>query len=200
MRCGNFSLLIPEGTERGSGHVAMQHDRQWTLRLGNHSHVRCDAEVSIDGKDIGAYRIHAGQTIVLERSFQDSGRFTFLKSSSDGAKSAGIDDVSSDLRGLVQVRFKPERRRDLEKCVKTCGGMNTLRSSGFAPEAASRGLESGITGLTGSSDQQFHTVSNLDYDPSGEVTISVRLVHDSFAQPRRLEPVGRSTPVPAAVE
>lgn len=38
MRVGNFSLLIPEGRERDSGHVEMQHNTQYQLRLGNHYH------------------------------------------------------------------------------------------------------------------------------------------------------------------
>ena len=48
MRVGNFSLMIPEGIERDSGHIVLPHEQVYTLRLGNHGNRRCDAHVWID--------------------------------------------------------------------------------------------------------------------------------------------------------
>ena len=58
-------------------------------------------------------------------------------------------------------------------------------------------MQSGVTGLTGASNQQFHEVAPLDYDPSLEVSIIVRLVCGDVPKVRKLVPVaGATTPPP----
>ncbi len=60
MRVNSFSVMVPEGQERDSGHVELRHNTQYSLRLGNHdSNRHCDAQVSVDGKEIGNFRINA---------------------------------------------------------------------------------------------------------------------------------------------
>jgi len=205
MRVGNFSVQVPEGKERESGHVLLDHNTQYVLRLGNHCYDRrCDAVVTIDGKDIGGYRINPGSSIVLERSSHDTGRFTFFRSDSAEAGQAGAGGVATQDRGLVRVVFKPERRRDREE--KTSGvvpsslnmlrarGMDFPKSSGVSGQNASEG----VTGLTGRSDQQFYEVPNLDYDPLEETVINIRLVAGQGV--RELKPVAKSNPVPESVK
>jgi hypothetical protein len=109
MRVGSFSLLVPEGRERDSGHVEIPHGQVYTLRIGNHLGRRCDAEVTVDGKPIGGFRVESFQTITLERPGHDTGRFTFYKAGTSEAQAAGESKVASDDRGLVQVVFRPEK-------------------------------------------------------------------------------------------
>lgn len=214
MRVSNFSLLVVGGREISSGHVLMQHGSQYTLRLGNHGHRRCDAVVSIDGKDIGTYRICRDRFIVLERSQTDNGRFTFFSVNSAEASDSLAYMIPTDDRGLIQVRFRPEKhqlssliRRDVVvnldvptyddvrprdgRCWKN-GPAENLSST-----IRTKSMEAGITGLTGASDQQFVTVEDIEWRPEDEVVISVRLVGEA----RAIRPLQglQANPVPRPV-
>jgi hypothetical protein len=224
MRVGNFSVVIPESScASADGYVSLEHGQVYRLRLHNHfTDRRCDATVIIDGKDMGGYRLDRGGCITLERSSHDTGKFTFFRSDSSEAAAAGVANIANASRGLVQVRFQPEQ---LPKPVhiyrrsaggQSCGGGTTttdwggevgLASLGDIPVAscggpiASRSMSSGITGLTGMSSQQFHTVSPLNYDPAEEVTITLRLVAANPAvRELKPQPQVKSNPVPLPVE
>jgi hypothetical protein len=215
MRVGNFSLRVLEGRERDSGHVSLEHGKTYTLRLGNHCYDRrCDAEVMVDGKSVGNFRISANGTITLERPVHDTGRFTFFKADSAQAEAAGVDKITKDERGLVSVRFRPEYPQQpvvrTISCENYTKGMASNDSAlEFSPGwgarcctsggARGQSMSAGITGLTGQSDQRFTDVAELNYDPACETTITLRLVADQHAV-RELTPATRSNPVPAAVE
>lgn len=216
MRVGNFSLFIPQGRERDSGHVELDHGKVYEIRLGNHFQGRrCDALVEVDGKRIGEFRINDGQTMTLERGPDDSGRFTFYRSGSSDAQKVGESSIIHENRGLVRVVFKPERYFDREE--KTSGAVptvgesmrstvdcsseeltghrSTTRGFSFAPQNAA----AGVTGLSGHSGQSFYNVSPLNYDLSYETTITLRLVCNDG--PRELKPQGSrsANPVPEPV-
>lgn len=217
MRVGNFSVLILPGRERDSGHVVVPHGSVYSIRLGNHFYGRrCDAEVTIDGKHAGTFRLESGATMTLERPAHDEGRFTFYRNCSNEAKLAGVIKVANNDRGLVQVVFKPEhevKRWPVPESrytpagwattdcdgpeEKTSGGI--LRSRGLVSNCSAP-LSTGITGLSGHSNQQFHTVADLVYDHSQDTTITVRLVAGDEG-PRELTPAParRSNPVPEPV-
>lgn len=89
-------------------------------------------------------------------------------------------------------------------------GPSTLRSAGgirpcsLTPDCCSvsgsplsEKVTSGITGLTGHSNQEFTTVAFLDYDASLETIITLRLVSDNVV--REVKPVLRMNPIPATV-
>jgi len=108
MRVNSFSLQIPEGREVDSGHVQLPHGTVYRIKLGNHAHRRCDAVVSVDGKEVGTFRLNSHDSVVLERGAEDTGKFTFFTADSTEGVAAGSSTVSVDNRGLVQVVFKPE--------------------------------------------------------------------------------------------
>jgi len=189
MRVSNFSVLVHPGNERDSGHVEVSHGEVYTIKLGNHEHRRCDAEVVVDGKSVGNFRLNAFGSIILERPAHDTGKFTFYKSNSREAEAANKDGVAKDDRGLVQVKFRPEKIEAYRKREEKTSGIRG-QSMGFAGEE-------GITGLSGRSDQQFTSVACLDYDESAKVTISLRLVCGGVV--RELTPAARGNAVPAAV-
>lgn len=204
MRVGNFSVLIPEGKERESGHVELDHERQYRIQLGNHCYDRrTDVTVVLDGKEIGNFRVNAGATVTLERSPHDNGRFTFFLSDSEQAVQAGVSKISTPDRGLLTAIFRAERKRQ-SPVVTMRGGAGGQSVKGMFPtsneEKTSGGiLTSGVTGLTGHSDQSFVSVSNLDYDPTLETVINLRLVGNKYAV-RELIPSPRSNAVPNPVE
>lgn len=126
MRIGNCILLIPEGREFGSGHVALQHGQQYTLSLRNCWTDRdADVEVSIDGKSIGEYRVERNQTVILERSSSDPGRFTFFKAESKEGEAAGKQEIPVENRGVVTARFRPGLSiKPIKKITRGAGGQS----------------------------------------------------------------------------
>lgn len=212
MRVGNFSVLVLPGRERDSGHVVLPHGSVYSLRLGNNfSGRRCDAEVTIDGKPVGTFRLASGEAMTLERPAHDEGRFTFYRADSAEAATAGGGKISGDARGLVQVVFRPEMR-NLSQYVtrggtaetsldcykggeeKTSGGI--IRSMGMGQ---AQNCSAGITGLSEHSNQRFQEVACLNYDVANETTITLRLVAGDEG-PRELTAAQvRSNPVPAPV-
>jgi len=186
MRVGNFSVVIPEGSERETGYVGLQHGKQYTVRMMSHDHRRCDAVVTIDGKEIGTFRIHGHQSFTLERSPEDHGRFTFYADATEEATKAGIALVPNESRGLIQVRFVPEKYhppvfrggpggQSVSRGWDQGYGAGSLRSMGFTPDREEK-TSGGITGLSGHSSQQFTEVGAMPLDESEAVTISIRLV------------------------
>lgn len=228
MKYGNFSVSIPQGVETDGGYIKLPHNTQYQIKLENHDYTkRCAAEVKVDGKVVGLFRISAGGMLNLERPSHDVGKFTFYKDGTSEAKAAGLETVNYNDRGLVQVVFKPEKnpihklsetvvisppiswpRYDFDKprrygfaaCSDTeaCIGSADVSEPRLASNSVTKGLSSGGTGLSGQSGQTFKTVGNLDYDENAFVTISLRLVA-SEEGPRPLTASPRSTPVPSPV-
>lgn len=257
MRIKNFSLTIPQGSESDSGHVVMAHGATYTIDLANYTDRRADAEVFVDGKSVGTFRLNVYGSVRLERPDNDNGCFTFYRAGSSEAQQADVGSVEKVDRGLVQVIFRPEielqpavpkvhpisasqrRRIDAQSPSDLKGAVGERRGAGgssaggqhcnsshkscsqmsFGPEVeqktsggialnfcsdtpgvevSSRAFEAGMTGLSGHSKQAFFNVSPLTYDPSLEVTLSLRLVAASN-EPRPLKPKCSGNPVPVAV-
>jgi hypothetical protein len=217
MRVGNYSVYIPEGVERESGHVALDHGKQYQLRLVNHDYRQSDAEVTIDGKVIGTFRLYGHGSVTLERSPHDNGRFTFYTSGTKEAVLAQEGAIHDDNKGLIQVRFVPEKYRKAvpvargmgmrpmgmtggyegyERYEATSGGQ--LRSSASSFSDQEEKTAGGITGLSGHSDQRFVDVPGIDLDDTAAVLISIRLVTANTG-PRPLQPTPRANKVPEPV-
>ena len=220
MRVGNYSLVVVEGSEREQGYVGLGHGQQYTVRMSSHDHRRCDAEVVIDGKPVGTFRLSAYGSAVLERSPDDNGRFTFYSSGSEDAGRAGEASVGTADKGLIQVKFTPEKVRSyagVPSVVRTSsfrGGPGGQSMSAFPECHTSRSMApggqhtnstrstektvGGITGLSGHSDQRFTNVGAIDLDEVNAVTISLRLVTRDDG-PRPLRPAGAGNAVPPPV-
>lgn len=230
MRVANFSLLIPEGRERDCGHVEMAHGAVYRLRLCNHNHsLRCDAVIMVDGKDMGTYRIERHGEITLERSYYDSGRFTFFKTDSEEGQAAGAGGVGRDDRGLIQVIFKPEKKavRPEKKAVRPvrqwrpwCLFDNIWRSPDIHPHLCSvspKGLDEttarDLYGMEGDREERTSAgVTGLtghssqgfytvaDLDYDPDGVVTINVRLVCIAAVRPLVAVPRSNPVPAPVE
>jgi hypothetical protein len=202
MRIGNFSLMIPEGRERGSGHVEIEHGKQYTLKLFNHNwNVAADVEITVDGKPIGGYRLKRGGGINLERSYLDQRRFTAYHGGTADAQAAGADKIGAGEFGTIVARFRPEKRvapqptqtvRKMGGTTETCADAAHVSAAGpdvmmglcglcdqeekTSGGITTRGMKPAMTGLSGHSDQEFVEVPELDYDLAAEVVITLRLV------------------------
>ena len=202
MRAGSFSVRVPESRERTNGQAELSHGTQYTIILGNHQSKRCDATLTIDGQKIADFRLDPNQIITVEGPPDgDRGRFTFAEANSQEAVQGGVDAVAPVERGLVEVRFRPERHtynpvrrpgfltgaqpkwssgvtRGIGRPVTTCSmsDRETKTSGGIVTTDQGQTTSAGITVLTGQNHQQWRGAENIDHDPSGEVIITLRLV------------------------
>ena len=223
-----FSVTIPESySETSEGHVGLRHGQNFKVRLHNghrgpYGSVPCDATIILNGKDVGTFRVNAGQTTIIERPANDTGKFTAYQEDSYEAASIGIDRNSNDL-GLIEVVFRPGNSRVYKQISEAINVQwhdgssewvhhNTHYYDGgpSTSEPVYRGISSeccakscafdepagmGI-GLSGHSNQNFHEVEDLDYNEPA-TRIYLRLVKESFERsgPRPLRSV-YSTDVP----
>jgi len=131
MYLNGFSVRVPEGNEKeASGYVEIDHNTQYTLQLRNQRNSRCDAEVNIDGKHVGTFRLGAYGSLRLERSADDNRRFTaYLRDSEEGHE-VELDSVSKSDLGLIQVVFKPEKKpMHIKKKRKIAKNISSLKDS-----------------------------------------------------------------------
>ena len=218
MLLDNFKVEIPEGRNRDDGYVDLSHGQQYTLKLNNYYSYRdCDATVEIDGKKIGVFRVKRSSCVKIERSPNDHGRFTFYTSGSSEAVDCGSEKIRSENAGLIKVTFTPEKEKpyDVVRPILGFCGLSTNSEMDFDSSEqhtnCSKGRrtrsttqqvgQSGITGLSGHSDQNFVEVPNLDYDESLTTTIYIRLIQSVNCKHHELKPchpvAKRSTKIPA---
>lgn len=222
MYLNQYSVRVYPGEETTDGYVEMNHGMQYTLHLRNNHREACDAQVFVDGKDVGTFRISALGAIQLERPGNDQGRFTFYQADSVEAQQSGVQAISISERGLIKVVFTPEKIKPVVyqpwpgepgwqqnqplNTVNYRGSSATQTSSlsyGSATAACAAPCYSsvnsaGMTGLSGYSNQTFYTVASLDYDYARQVVIHLRLVsRKQSTTPRPL--VSMNNPVPPPV-
>ena len=208
MKIGNFEVKINPGKELSDGKVVMEHGTQYTIDMQNHASLRCDAEVVVDGKEIGGFRLNAWESLSLERSPDDRGCFTFYKQGSADAKEAGIGKVSASDLGLVSILFTPEKQKIRKHSLvprgnwENTGGMATMDCMVLPSDSpqvfscSASSLSAGGTGLSGYSEQDFVTVPDLNLDKTQAVQIYLRLVAGEVAQELRfsqLDPQSAAT-------
>ena len=221
MYLNDFSARVPEGKELPGGYVELEHDTQYTLNLRNNRNVRSRAEVYVDGKHVGTFRLKAHGTLRLERPAHDDGKFTFYRLGTSEASDAGLLD-GPDI-GLIRVVFTPElvqtwtynspwypynpwtpwkppwRPQPYWTDWTGNSGITQTMNVSQTRQACSAptNMKSGGTGLSGQSDQSFVTVPDLNLDTAQQTTIHLRLVCKGDDGPRPL--TAFSTPVPPKV-
>jgi len=207
-KLGNFSVTVIPGIEQENGYVLMNHNTQYELCLMNMGSVDCDANVVIDGKQVGLWRVTCGNKITIQRPTNDTGRFTFYRLGSDEAGKASL--AASTELGLISVAFKPEKIVELPNnpegedstseaprySLGSAPRESIKTSLGFGLPSKTRKVAAGGTGLSGKSEQKFVAAIPIQYDEELFTEIHLRLVC-SDEQPRPL--VGRSTPIPPPV-
>lgn len=201
---GNFSLNIPEANQ-DRDYFSLKHGQIYTIELRNGSDLRCAAEVSVDGKQVGIFRINRYNSLKLERPTGDTGQFTFFKEDSKEWDQIQGNKILTSDRGVISVLFKPEKRvlKPIETewdeitpewpvpwrpfkpqwtpkfetySYKMLDNGHSRCESYSCISSNNSNFEAGATGLTGKSDQKFKTVADLDYDQTGFIRINTRLV------------------------
>lgn len=190
MELNGFRVSILGSQEETSdGYVTMQHNQQYSIQLFNHHKGNgcakpCDAEVYVDEKYCGTFRVSHGQYVVIEHPIHDKGRFTAYRPDTWEGSVSGVDRMGSE-RGLIKVVFKPGSKKAVMPVVNctvynSCGGLNGYyNTTSCSSEPVMRRLSSMGTGLSGSSSQNFYNVDELNYDEA-PTTIYLRL---AFREP-----------------
>lgn len=197
---GDFGVKIHSRHVRkvfknGYNYIALEHNAEYSLTLFNESSSRCDADVSIDGRSIGIFRVKPYSSINIERPATRQQKFVFLQEDTGIAYRSGISSGKSS-NGLVTVKFSPEYpKHDMSKSVwasasRQCSmsfGMDLgslTNSTNQMYSCASNAkefdtLSSGATALGDHSSQTFESVSPLrEIDHSRKTTITFRLIAD----------------------
>jgi len=168
------------------GYVHMTHMQKYEICLKSTFSGRCDAQVTIDGKSVGLFRINPERALVIEHPLNNKGRFTFIQKHTQHFRDATLEKIDEKKLGLITVTFYPEKGKFV-KLVESPKFRNTKLKTKMIP---------GGTGLTGESRQVFVDAERIEVDAERAVTIHVRLV--ALAEsPRR---TSRETAIPPAVE
>jgi hypothetical protein len=181
----NFGFGVVGGQEK-NGYVALDSGTQYQLKLWNfNTKLRCDAEVKIDGKAVGNFRIEKMDSIVIERPANNRGCFTFYAVGTIEAKMVMLEAVDENSLGLIEIVFYPEKKPtqkryalredddlaslsylDELECLRKQINLKNLRSD-YIP---------GGTGLSGHSNINYETIESLNYDYDNIVTIYLQLI------------------------
>lgn len=159
-RVGEFSVIVPQGVERESGYVRLVHGTPYAPQLRSHCPYPADAEVTVDGRPVGVFRVEARGSVTVETPPDDAGRgrLTFYAAATEEGAAAGGGAVAADDRGLLKVVFRPGKtyrpaydlndpdrfRKAMEAAGRRAGGWlggdneprwGVLRSMGPPPRA-----------------------------------------------------------------
>lgn len=133
-----YSVVIRPGREVSDGYVIMKHGDVYTITLRNARPTNCDAEIFIAGKSAGKWRIPPYKSITLERPAHDDGRFTFYQIGTPEFSAIGGGYVSTDLQGLIEVVFTPEKYKPVSNFTNTVNINTTALSRDTPPVSNSR--------------------------------------------------------------
>lgn len=226
MRVRNYTLIVHGGVERSTGHVEVVDGQPYSLSLINSEPRRCDAELTVDGKVVGTFRLAAHQTLRVEGPPDDpaKGKFTAYAAASAAGALVGAGEIAAAERGVINVKFTPEKLPVRRPRYHGAGqDQNKLLARealgdpvGGAPldfdaeEKTSGGIvlpragSAAVTGLSGRHDQSWSDAPPMPLDHANAVVINVRLVAVTPvdpATPRPLRPApAASNPVPPPVE
>jgi hypothetical protein len=189
-------VIAPDAEDfcvRGAKYASLPEKSEYKLKLVNKGDTRADADVMLDGKEVGRWRVNAYSSIIVERPTNQQRKFVFVSEVSPIARRTGTVAGLNE-NGLVKVVFTPEIRYVREISYKTYEPVNSVSErrryrASPSPESAAptsrRSLMSGrlsptragVTVLGNRSDQSFvsvDTITRIDYDRI--TTIMIRLV------------------------
>lgn len=189
MELGHFGLFVRDGKEVEGGYVQMQHNTEYKLHLLNSGSEDADATITIDGTDVGTFRIAKHSRAIIGRPVHAQRNFLFLKAGTSEAQQAGLQ-VNNSL-GLITVKFIPAKKEEFVLLGPKYLSYNPTRGG-------MKGASAGGTGLGSTSDQSFVNASRLELDHSRAVTLHLRLICVE-PQPAIIPLRPSSTPIPLAL-
>lgn len=176
MKSGSYDVKLTAGRETIGGYWEMPNDTQYGVTVGNNSGYLAEAEVKVNGKEIGTFMIRRGEQ-TFWHPVGDQGVFTTIAVNSSEAIQSGNDKVTQD-SGLIEVNVYPCRETELwglrvDKWRFGLDAMEARLQYGLSASeeaftkrtplgAVSRDSHSNAnTVLTGESDQRYSEVAPL---------------------------------------
>lgn len=189
----------------GGNYYALPHRSEYRIKLINDHDYRCNAHVHMDGHSVGVWCMKAFEHLIIERPVNAPYKFTFLNDKSSVSRDLAAN-VGQNERGLIKVRFEPERTPAVYSVYSPIKFFDSDRfdisfnstNQGMSNKAMNFG--SGVTGLGNRSEQRFGRArTTLDIDRDKITTLYCRLVVDKKKSPYlpldHVEP-GYSTEIP----
>lgn len=158
----------------GHQYVALPNMSQYSIVIRNGHSTRCDAEVHVDGEEVGQWVVRPYSTITIDRPSDMARKFTFVDEESTIARRTGAV-AGDDMNGVISVIFKPAKEERAQ--VRSSP---TMSSRSASPER--RSLRSGVTVLGDESEQRFGTeraLTSREIDWHLSTEVSLRLVIDT---------------------
>lgn len=148
-------------------HWSLANGEEYSIVCKNNCFGRCDVELSVDGINVGRWRIEPGSSICIERPAGVAKKFTLVEEGSALAASSGLVPHSDN--GLISATFYPEHP---PVAKSFCG----LIAQGVQAEGGGSYRNAGTT-LGANSNQKFSSTSALvDIDRSKITTLHLRLI------------------------
>jgi hypothetical protein len=190
---GKNKKFIPD-MKNGHKYYPLPNGAEYIVRLNNNTDKRCNVILSIDGKEMGKWRINAYSGVSLERPTNSPRKFTFFREKSREAKMGGVK-AGSYKNGLIEAKFIPESvsrffndrvmcdnlNNDCEFGPRYSGTENINQSFGIGSiraDSERNSYSSGATVLGRGSSQRFNDASYMKEDKKHSVTKTIRLVVD----------------------
>jgi len=170
----NVSPGNPVTRPDGSVHIVMPVSGSsgvtYSVIIGNHTALRANVYLNIDGASVGTFRLNAGQIWALDRPVNIPKLFTFFLAAT-APPQAGIQP-GNPLNGVITALFVPEKRFVV---VQQPTVVSPQYESRLRRAQRLSGREGG-TALSGVSGQRFKQAAPMIEDRSAAVAITVRLV------------------------
>lgn len=134
----NFSLSLLDNNNEYilcvDGNFFLKHGTEYKILITNQSDCRANADIFVDGKNVGLFRIEKKNNILIERSAdnQKARKLTFFNVSSKEAKMGQIDSSNRDI-GKLQIKIQKEATPKQDKkvvfasCTETDGIYSTKK-------------------------------------------------------------------------
>ena len=174
----NGYMVSIENHRVEDGYVSMCDGEQYKILLGNFHPKRCDAQVFIDGKEVGCWRLGPNETVGLERPPNRHKHFTFYRVGTQRAREVGIQ-TGAFSNGVIRVVFLPEKVASpiyLEEFYLSIPSGPHMNFAAQSMSMTRMQREEGGTGLSGRSKQDYHLAKDLVTDKTKSVSLSIRLV------------------------
>jgi len=113
IKSNNFAIKIHSNYveqiyDANLNYITLDHNSEYKIELCNYNNVKADANIKVDGRNVGKFRINANSSIIIERPVSIDKKFTFLRENSRKANRANIE-IGRDKNGLIEVIFYPEK-------------------------------------------------------------------------------------------
>lgn len=133
-------------TKNGHTYYPLEHQSTYGIRIYNKTDTIYNVNISIDGENVGKFRLNSYKSHIIKRPAHSKRSFVFVNEDSNIASSNGIVS-GSNLNGLVEVEFVPlntiqDNILDDDYDSLTSGFLDSFMfmsnlSNGFAPPPSS---------------------------------------------------------------